>query len=64
VKCGECLNQAFRAPTESELLGHLQGRHVIGVYPLLTDDTCWLLAIDLDGRSWRTDVTAIRARSL
>lgn len=60
VKCGECPNQAFLAPVESELLGHLQGRHVMGVYPLLTDDTCWLLAIDLDGHSWRTDVTAIR----
>jgi superfamily II DNA or RNA helicase len=60
VKCGECPNQAFRAPTESELLGHLQGRHVMGVYPLLVDDTCWLLAIDLDERSWRADVVALR----
>ena len=32
----------------------------MGVYPRLADDTCWLLAIDLDGRSWRLDVTAIR----
>ena len=32
---------------------------MIGVYPLLADDTCWLLAIDLDGRSWRADVMAI-----
>ncbi len=60
VKCGECPNQAFRAPAESELLGHLQGRHVMGVYPLLADDTCRLLAIDLDERSWRADVVALR----
>jgi superfamily II DNA or RNA helicase len=33
----------------------------MGVYPLLADDTCWLLAIDLDGRGWRSDVDAIRA---
>jgi hypothetical protein len=59
VKCGECPNQAFRALAESELLGHLQGHQVMGVYPLLADDTCWLLAIDLDGRSWRADVIAI-----
>ena len=32
----------------------------MGVYPLLADDTCWLLAIDLDGGSWRTDVAALR----
>lgn len=60
VKCGTCPNQAFVAPGERELLGHLQGRDVMGVYPLLADDTCRLLAIDLDGRSWREDVTAIR----
>jgi superfamily II DNA or RNA helicase len=60
VKCGECPNQAFRAPSEAQLLAHLQGRQVMGVYPLLDDDTCWLLAIDLDGDAWRSDVAAIR----
>jgi superfamily II DNA or RNA helicase len=60
VRCGECPNQAFVARTERELLAHLQGRQVMGVYPLLEDDTCWLLAIDLDHRSWRADVAAVR----
>jgi len=60
VRCGECLHQAFVAPVEAELFGHLQGRQVMGVYPLLADDTCWLLAIDLDGGSWRGDVAALR----
>jgi len=60
VKCGECPNQAFAAPAEHELRAHLEGHHIVGVYPLLADDTCRLLAIDLDGRAWREDVTAIR----
>ncbi len=60
VKCGECPNQAFPAPAEGELLRHLRGRHVMGVYPLLADDMCRLLAIDLDERSWRADVMALR----
>jgi superfamily II DNA or RNA helicase len=60
VRCGECSHQAFVAPVEAELLTHLQGRQVMGVYPLLADDTCRLLAIDLDGGSWRTDVAALR----
>ncbi len=60
VRCGECPNQAFRASTEKELLAHLQGRQVMGLYPLMADDTCWLLAIDLDGDAWRADVAAIR----
>jgi superfamily II DNA or RNA helicase len=60
VKCGECPNQAFPVPDEGELLRHLRGRHVMGVYPLLAGDMCRLLAIDLDERSWRADVTALR----
>jgi superfamily II DNA or RNA helicase len=60
VKCGECLHQAFLPPAASELVAHLQGRQVMGVYPLLTDDTCWLLAIDLDGGTWQADVAALR----
>jgi superfamily II DNA or RNA helicase len=60
VKCGACPNQAFVKPVEDELLAHLRGRQVMGVYPLLADDTTWLLAVDLDGHSWRTDVAALR----
>lgn len=60
IRCGECPNQAFVAPDERQLLAHLQGRQVMGIYPLLADDTCWLLAIDLDGGGWRDDVVAIR----
>jgi superfamily II DNA or RNA helicase len=60
VRCGDCLHQAFVSPTEAELLAHLQGRQVMGVYPLLADDRCCLLAIDLDGGSWRRDVDALR----
>ena len=30
----------------------------MGVYPLLLDETCWFLAIDLDGASWSDDVRA------
>jgi superfamily II DNA or RNA helicase len=59
VRCGECTNQAFVALDERQLLAHLQGRQVVGLYPLLSDDRCWLLAIDLDGRSWRDDVQAL-----
>jgi hypothetical protein len=58
VKCGECSRQAFLAYDDKAILGHLQGHHVIGVYPLLADDTCWFLAVDFDGAAWREDVAA------
>jgi superfamily II DNA or RNA helicase len=58
VKCGECPNQAFLPVTDQVIRDHLQGRHVVGVYPLLTDETCWLVAADFDKRSWTDDVLA------
>lgn len=44
--------------TDQVIVDHLQGRHVIGVYPLLEDETCWFLAVDFDGGSWRDDIAA------
>ena len=32
----------------------------MGVYPLLADDTCWLLAADFDKGDWRKDIIAFR----
>jgi superfamily II DNA or RNA helicase len=58
VKCGECPNQAFLAVTADTVLDHLQGRHVIGVYPMLKDETCWFLAADFDKEAWREDILA------
>ncbi len=58
VKCSDCLNQAFLPPTDQAILDHLQGRHTIGIYPLLKDETCWFLAADFDKESWAEDVVA------
>ncbi len=60
IKCAECPNQAFRPVTDQVVLDHLQGRHVIGIYPLLEDETCWLLAVDFDKGEWEADVRAFR----
>lgn len=45
---------------EAEVRRHLEGRQTIGIYPLLSDETCRLVAIDLDGPSWREDAAALR----
>jgi superfamily II DNA or RNA helicase len=58
VRCGECSNQAFIPADDAAVLAHLQGRHVMGVYPLLEDETCWFLALDFDKSTWVDDVTA------
>lgn len=59
VKCGACPNQAFIPVTDEVITGHLRGHHVVGVYPLLHDETCWFLALDFDKQAWRDDVTAV-----
>ena len=61
VKCGVCSNQAFLAVTDEVIDGHLRGRHTVGVYPLLPDDTCRFLAADFDKRTWRRDAEAFLA---
>jgi superfamily II DNA or RNA helicase len=56
--CGECPHQAFLPVTDAEILKHLQGQQVIGVYPLLEHETCWFLAVDFDDEGWQEDVAA------
>ena len=58
VKCGDCPNQAFIPFDEAAVIGHLTGRHVMGIYPLLPDETCWFLAVDFDKSTWIEDVGA------
>lgn len=60
VKCGECPNQEFAALGDREVAAHLKGDHVIGVYALLPDETCWFLAVDFDKHAWTDDVAAFR----
>lgn len=59
IKCGDCPNRRFAPLDDRVILDHLQGRHVIGVYPLLPDETCWFLAADFDGEGWREDAMAV-----
>jgi hypothetical protein len=58
VKCGDCLNRAFLPVTYEVIDGHLRGRHTVGVYPMLSNETCWFLAADFDKATWRDDAAA------
>ncbi|MBD1544844.1 TOTE conflict system archaeo-eukaryotic primase domain-containing protein [Roseibium aggregatum] len=59
VKCKECPHQAFILPSEDIIEKHLRGDFVAGVYPLLQDETCWFLAVDLDKDRWADDARAL-----
>jgi superfamily II DNA or RNA helicase len=58
VKCTDCPHQAFPPISDNAVFEHLSGRRTLGVYPLLPDDTTWLVAADFDGSTWRDDAMA------
>lgn len=61
VKCGECKNQKFFPADDDAYWHHLAGGHVMGVYPMLPDSTCWFLVVDFDKATWTEDVRALIA---
>jgi len=58
VKCGECKHQLFNPLDEQAIYAHLSGKLIAGLYPLLNDNTCHLLAIDFDKDDWQEAVKA------
>ena len=58
IKCSECSNRLLIPLTDSVIYDHLAGKHTVGVYPLLPDDSCHFLAVDFDKAEWREDALA------
>jgi superfamily II DNA or RNA helicase len=58
IKCSNCPHRALLPVTDSVIYDHLTGKHTVGVYPLLEDDTCYFLAVDFDEAEWREDARA------
>jgi superfamily II DNA or RNA helicase/very-short-patch-repair endonuclease len=65
VKCATCQHRQFLPVTDDVIHRHLAGKDerggdfVAGVYPMLVDETCYFLAIDLDKSGWRDDAVAV-----
>ena len=69
IKCSQCDQRRFIPLSDEVIRNHLTGRKpteadgkdfTIGLYPLLTDETCWFLAVDFDKASWKEDAAAFR----
>lgn len=58
IKCGDCTQRQLLALSDDVIYRHLAGDIVVGIYPLLPDDTCYFLAADFDEAQWRADATA------
>ena len=44
--------KTFLPLSDKEIKKHLQGEQLIGIYPLLQDNTSWFIAADFDGDNW------------
>ena len=65
VRCQDCPSRRFLPLTDETIRQHLCGHDdrgrefVIGLYPMLLDETCFLLAVDFDKEGWRADIGAV-----
>ena len=65
VKCAACPHRRFLPVTDEVIRWHLSGRDddgrdfVMGVYPMLQDETCFFLAADFDKTHWQEDAEAV-----
>lgn len=61
IKCSECRHRCFLPITDNVVRWHLLGHNdsgkdfVMGVYPMLLDETCFFLAADFDKSTWKDD---------
>ncbi len=60
TKCLDCPNREFLELTDNVIYKHLVGDEVIGLYPMLKDDTCCFLAIDFDKENWFKDIFELK----
>src|SRR5437016_1889660 len=64
IKCADCLRQRFLPISDNVIRWHLSGHDdsgrdfVIGVYPMLLDESCFFLASDFDKTTWQEDAKA------
>ena len=59
VKCQDCNHREFTQLNDQIIYRHLAGQQVVGLYPLLHDNTCYFLAVDFDKGNWQDEVKAM-----
>jgi len=64
TKCKDCDKRELLPLTKEVIDNHLRnkdenGTGIVGIYPLLPDDTCLFLAIDFDEEKWQKDISVL-----
>ena len=65
VKCADCNYRSYIPLDDKAIYAHLCGKDelccdVIGIYPMLIDETTNMLVLDFDDGDWKKDVSAVR----
>jgi superfamily II DNA or RNA helicase len=58
--CAKCNNSKYIPISDDVVRDHVLGKHTVGIYPLLQDETCWFLAADFDKEGWQEDARVFR----
>ena len=70
IKCEKCTQRSLEPVTDTVISNHLKGYipaknewgkpvpFIMGIYPLLQNETCYFLAIDFDKKTWQEDARA------
>src|SRR5690606_14585119 len=51
--------KTFLPLTDKEIEKHLKGEQLIGIYPLLQDNTSWFIVADFDGDNWAEECVTV-----
>ncbi|MCA6407370.1 MAG: DEAD/DEAH box helicase family protein [Cytophagales bacterium] len=51
-------DKTYLALTDAQIEKHLKGDQLVGVYPLLTDNSSWFIAADFDEEKWEEECRA------
>jgi hypothetical protein len=60
IPCSKCENKLYASLDEDVIENHLRGNIVVGIYPMLPDETCCFLAMDFDEADWQKDISVLR----
>jgi superfamily II DNA or RNA helicase len=64
MRCSECPNREL-VPLDDEVIRkHLVGAYMIGIYPMLQDETCYFLAVDFDKEEWVDNIFSFKETCL
>lgn len=64
IKCLDCQQRRFISVDDEVVYSHLQGHDpkgndfVMGIYPMLLDESCYFLVADFDKTTWEQDAVA------